>query len=368
MSTHKNVIELNGKLYDSTSGAIVGSPSKGTSHPVVIKPKHSGTVLDGFVKKPGAVKRPPSVNQQKPVAAKHPRPTPKSVAAHSRHRAKTLARKGLKKPALASPNHVHEPVHTKDQIDNSPRLSRAKLVPKSAKISRFGLVSHHSFTKKTEPLHVAPAPRKPHHGARPSIDHHTEPPIPTNNQILKEQLVSKAIEDGRSTELPHKKTKKHRVSKKLGVSPKVVHFGVGTFAALLLIGFIAYQNATNISMRIAASRAGFNASIPTYQPAGFGLNGPIEYGPGQITLNFKSNSDQRNFHITQRVSNWNSDTLLSNFVTSNNKSYQTYQEKGRTIYIYDGSSATWVSGGVWYQIEGNSSLSSDQLIRLASSI
>lgn len=121
-------------------------------------------------------------------------------------------------------------------------------------------------------------------------------------------------------------------------------------------------------MRIAASRAGFNAAIPSYQPSGFGMKGPIEYGPGQVTLNFKSNSDERNFHVTQRVSSWNSEALLTNFVTTNNKSYQTYQDKGRTIYIYDGSNATWVSNGVWYQIEGKSNLNSDQLIKLANSI
>jgi hypothetical protein len=345
VSGHKNVIELNGKLYDTVSGKIVASAASNThQQPIVIKPQTKGTVMDGFIKKPSHAPKP-----HHPTPAKHTpkphtsRPEAKTIIARTPHPAKTLVRKGLKKPSL------HETTHTAHQPtikQTSPRLARAGAVPQSPKISRFGalLSQPHSFVKKTAALPVKPAPHQSSHVKKQELSHHAAHPVLTNNQVLKEHLVSQAIKDARVTEAPHK-TKRHKTAKKLGLSPKVFHFGAGTLAVLLLIGFIAYQNAPNISMRIAASRAGFNAAIPRYQPSGFGLKGPIEYGPGQVTLNFKSNSDERNFHIIQKVSNWNSDALLSNFVASNNKSYQTYQDKGRTIYIYDGSNATWVSGG-----------------------
>lgn len=378
MSGHKNVIELNGKLYDTVSGTIVHAPAPSSqpAQPVVIKPQSKGTVLDGVRRSSSApvhhVTPKPKATPQAPRAAiAHKKHTPaEHVPAHTPHRAKTLMRRGLKKPTLHESARHHDQQGIVNPLNTNHRLERAKTVPQSPKISRFGslLSQQHHFVKKAAPLQVKVAPvHSTIHKEQP-VSHHAAAPIPNNNQILKEHLVSQAIKNARVPEVHHTKPKKHKMAKKIGVSPKVFHFGAGTFAALLLIGFIAYQNAPNISMRIAASRAGFNAAIPSYQPSGFGMNGPIEYGPGQVTLNFKSNSDERNFHVTQRVSSWNSEALLTNFVTTNNKSYQTYQDKGRTIYIYDGSNATWVSNGVWYQIEGKSNLSSDQLIKLANSI
>lgn len=121
-------------------------------------------------------------------------------------------------------------------------------------------------------------------------------------------------------------------------------------------------------MRLAASRAGVPGTLPNYQPSGFGMSGPIQYKAGQITIHYKSRSDSRAFHINQRSSEWDSATLLDQFVATNRRSYQTYQDNGKTIYIYDNDNATWVDGGIWYQIEGNSSLNSDQLLRLAASM
>jgi hypothetical protein len=85
-------------------------------------------------------------------------------------------------------------------------------------------------------------------------------------------------------------------------------------------------------------------------------------------VTFRSNSDERNFELQQQVSNWNSQALVDNFILSENKQYQTFQEKGKTIYVYDNANATWVNGGVWYKIEGNSSLNTEQLLKIASSI
>ena len=119
---------------------------------------------------------------------------------------------------------------------------------------------------------------------------------------------------------------------------------------------------------LAATRAGLNASIPTYQPSGFSMAGPIEYEPGVVTLNFKSNSDERSFAVTQKNSSWNSETLLENFVFATKQPYQTFQANGRTIYIYEGNKATWVDGGVWFNIDGKANLNSDQLLRIADSL
>lgn len=141
-----------------------------------------------------------------------------------------------------------------------------------------------------------------------------------------------------------------------------------SLAVLVLIGFFVYQNVPSLSMRLAASRAGVDAQLPGYAPAGFSQDKLVSYSPGKVTINFHSNTDSREFKLVQQVSNWNSQALADNFLAAKSKQYQTYQASGKTIYIFDGSNATWVNGGVWYQIEGHSSLSSDQILKIANSI
>jgi hypothetical protein len=156
--------------------------------------------------------------------------------------------------------------------------------------------------------------------------------------------------------------------KKLGVSRRALSMSSAVLAVALLAGFFAIQNVPNLSMRVAATRAGFDAAMPGYKPAGFSFKGPIKYSPGQVSVSYESNTDARSYEVKQKASNWNSDALLANFVVAEGKQYQTFLDRGRTLYIYDQSNATWVDDGVWYQIEGQSNMTTDQLIRIASSI
>ena len=122
-------------------------------------------------------------------------------------------------------------------------------------------------------------------------------------------------------------------------------------------------------MRIAASKAGFPASLPSSIPAGYSFNGPVEVNEQVVSLKYDSNSDDRNFIITQKPTNWSSEALLTNYLLDSQFRYQVYKDKGLTIYVYDGSNATWVDKGVWYNVNGDEgSLSSEQLLELASSI
>ena len=121
-------------------------------------------------------------------------------------------------------------------------------------------------------------------------------------------------------------------------------------------------------MRVASTRAGLDANLPAYQPAGFKISGPIKYQPGAVTVTYKSNTDERNFNVTQKNSSWNSETLLGSFVSPTKEPYQTFQAKGRTIYMYSGDKATWVDGGIWYTVDGKANLNSDQLLKIAESL
>jgi hypothetical protein len=135
---------------------------------------------------------------------------------------------------------------------------------------------------------------------------------------------------------------------------------------LLVAGLLAYINVPSISMHMASAHAGFQAKLPGYNPVGYSF-GNLSYGPGNVTVSYKSD-DTHKFDITQRESNWDSDALLSNFVASANKAYQTYERAGRTIYFFGNNTATWVDNGIWYTVNGNNSLSRSQMLDLAGSI
>jgi hypothetical protein len=212
--------------------------------------------------------------------------------------------------------------------------------------------------KKVTPLPVA---------AHPSLEQPAASPRQEANQAA--DLIERALANATGhMEQPDPSPKKKRLHHRLGVSKKVMSISTAVLAFVVLGGFYAYLNVPNFAMRVAATRAGFKATMPSYKPAGFAFAGPVNYTNGQVSVNFRSNTDDRAYQLTQRTSNWSSEALLTNYVAAQNKQYQTLEDKGRTLYIYDGSNATWVDNGIWYRLEGDSRLTTDQLSRVAASL
>lgn len=349
MGNHQNVIELNGNKYDATTGKMLSGNSGAK--------QHNGHVMDG-------------VHHSK----KHHTPS------HSHHKAAAAHRKAQKPQTLVR-HAVHKPEFENTQSKDPDPENLAAIVPKAdpERLSRAqGITKSQSISRFTDASGDFASPSHSEHTVEHKVDKKTadisvkEPPVHIKHKPVEseaERRFTQAMNASHAHEAhkTHKKPKK-RLHHRLGVSTKALNIGAAVLAGVLLLGFIAYQNVPNLSLKLAASRAGFDAHMPGYQPSGFSLKGPIEYGSGYITLNFQSNSDARNFHITQKVSNWTSQSLKDNFLAANDLQYQTFQDKGKTIYIYNTDNATWVSGGVWYQVEGDSSLNSDQLMRIANSI
>lgn len=353
MANKHNTIELNGKRYDARTGKLLTANQTKKTAPAA---KSSGKVIDGFVKK--ATNTPTRTRSQEIAARK----------VHSKtERSKTLMRSTVKKPA-AKPAPKAAPVVLKKpspRLSVDPkRLSKSQAISKSNLISRFGAPASQPpkpVKSKTAALPVKSEPKKP---VAEIIGHQLG-----NLAMPAVDKFQQAIDSATShKQAPAKKpTRRQKLSKKLRVSPKVINTAAASLAVILLAGFIAYQNVPNFSMRIAATRSGVNGNFPAYRPAGFDMDGPIKYQPGQIVLSFKSNSDGRSFNVTQNASQLNSQSLLESYVAVGKRAYQTFQSNGKTIYIYD-NNATWVDGGIWYQVEGNSALNSDQLLRIASSL
>lgn len=369
----KNIIELNGKRYDALTGKMLAAAPqpKPAAHHTPNRNSAAGHVLDGV--------------------SRHPTTTPSSLSPHrlpahqvTHHipeRSKTLMRTAVKKPGLSASKPWQPAGNTSatQSTGKSPeetpgshynllgsainplRAQRAKAVQKSGHISKYGSVATDSLpaATKTELLHVRPAP-----SAHPRPGH-----VPAASAAAPDPFKH-ALQHAHSHQQPaHKRPKlHHRTARKLGLTSRALSVVSGSLAILLLTGFFAYQNMPNLAMRVAARQAGFSATLPDYRPAGFTMRRSIQHQPGQVTISFRSNSDDRSYSVTQRASNLNSDALLDNFQASGSRSYQTFQDKGKTIYVYDDSNATWVSGGVLYEIAGDSALSNDQLLRIAASL
>jgi hypothetical protein len=242
---------------------------------------------------------------------------------------------------------------------DSHRLEHARKTPKSQAVSRF---SKHPVgsTAAPQPLPQVPQPTHKPHGD--TVQQHpavARRPQPDQASVIGE-MVERALRNATSHEQTYSLPKRRRVPSPLA--------SVGIIAAALVImgGFVAYQNVTNIKVRLASSKAGFAASAPDYHPAGYHLS-KLDAAPGVVALNFQNSAD-KSYAITEKTSDWDSDALRDGFLATSGQTYQTVQTAGQTLFLYGQNAATWVNRGVWYQVQSSGSLSNQQLVQLATSL
>lgn len=360
MSNPKNTITINGKTYDATTGVPVGG---------VFAP--SVRTTDGFAARPSA---PAAQNAHQPRRERAPHKTVAAKAVHHRQdKSKTLMRSGVKNPARhkrpipqpAADVHL-EPRQTLRPHHASATASaahRAGHVQRSHLVSKFG-ASHQPVVKKHQPLAVQHPPQHP--AKQPS----THPPEELVPKSAASAMLDAALVKAVSHEQPkhHTATKRHRVARKMGLSPRFVSISAAIALVVLVGAYFTYQNLPRIAMRIAASRSGISASYPGYTPRGYAMSGAISYSPGQIVVNFKSKQDQQSYAISQQKSNWNSETLESSYLAKLDQPVRRENAAGRTVFIYGDTNATWIDGGIWYRVDGKANLSTDQLLKLAASL
>ena len=355
---NKNFIVLNGKKYDATTGALLGTVSDSQFTPMK-KP-----LTQHRAAKPIALAPPLKVvkkaDRSHHTAAKH-------ISARKPTGSQTLMRSAVKKPAM-TPLHPavkqHYPLQAhpsailpKISVNNidPKRLHRAKQIGRSANIGRYQSISHQRITPRMKPVPVAVAP----------AIHVTKPATPSPKNAMFEQ----ALHHAKSHEQPaHKPHKAHKSKAKTHSNHRHFLHSLATLSAVLVIGgCIAYVNKSSVELQLASVRAGFQASAPGYAPAGFQKQATVN-NDGKVAINFVSPLDKSKFTITQQSSDWNSQTLFDSVVAQNNNSYQTVLSNGRTIYMYGDNQATWVDGGILYNVGGNAKLSKDQISALASSM
>jgi len=178
---------------------------------------------------------------------------------------------------------------------------------------------------------------------------------------IKEEAIKEALDKASNNQPPKKSfIKKH--SKYLNL------LTVGVLL-LVTVGYLVYLNLPNISVKIASAQAGINASFPEYVPDGYGLDGPVSYADGEVSIKFRANSGQSGFIIKQSKSSWDSSAVKMQIDKESNGETIETKEKGRTIYTYDDNTkAAWVNGGILYTINGDAKLSGEQIRHIATSL
>lgn len=391
----QTIIHLNGKQYNAITGELIGeSRIKATPEKRAAHARHTGRTMDGVVRATAVPARTstaatgkasPSTKAAalKPAAKKFDiqRPPTRQVKHRQPERSKTLMRHVVPKPAverkpaikttatagiMAKPvSDIASPLEKKLSVGHVDpiRLSHAKHTPKSHHIKRFTKhdVSPAQTALGAKPAQVAtpavvqaiPKPTGAVMATKPAVQARTA------NADIFEAALARA--NSHTASLP-KKT----VGRRGRLSTRLISVVAGIAAFLVIGGFVTYLNMPALELRVASIRAGFQAEMPRYQPLGYAMEGDIKSSEGRIAMHFRSGDS--GYTITQTASDWNSQTLLDAYTDKHGAPERTVQSQGRIIYLYDETRATWVNGGVQYEITGNASLTSEDLVSLATSM
>jgi hypothetical protein len=351
----KNIIELNGKKYDAVSGVIVDA-AKPTSR--------SRPVIDSIMTAKPLLVSYPKTTVADPVAKRMSQPRTSSashITAHQPERPKTLMRRSVHKPQPSQAAKIKVVAPGLANADLVMPTSSYHKLARSKQVNRHGVINR--FTDmNAQPIAVPAAPRTKPTALPAGYNQQASPiakSVPSGHE-RSQDLFDKAMASAHS----HEQT---FVQKHPGLHRGQVALLASAFAIIFLGGFLMYHSVPSMSLGVASAKAGFHASLPGYSPPGFSL-GHFNYGPGSVTVNYHSNSDDRKFSVVQRVSSWDSAALLASFVKVTKQTYQTYQISGRTVYLYGDNNATWVDGGIWYVVNGDTGLSANQVLKMASSI
>jgi len=359
VAKESELIEINGNKYDPTTGRLI-SPAK----PTTKKTAESYQSIDGFMKKPAQ-------HAKNGVAAQAARLHRTAQDMHERaQRSKTLMRGGVKKPS-ASVITPRPEISKAGSPANPARENRAKSITKDARVNRFGHVSSLNPLARRQPKPSAAklAPKAQTSAAAVAR------PMPSMVTSASHQQLERMLDHALARASAHKQAMNGKAGKRSGWR-KVA--GIPRWAAATavivvsagILGFLAWQTMPQVGVKVATLGSSVDATVPAYNPSGFSFEGPLAFNENSVTMNFKSNADpSRSYSVIQKKSDWDSTSLLSNYLEPKAETYQTSTVKGSTVYIYGKDNhATWVSGGKWYVIEDKANLNSDQLIKIAESL
>lgn len=307
---------------------------------------------------------------------------------------KTVHKTAGQKSTTLSRRHVAAPSHAKRRLASRPDITRDTSVPISVHVNKFAPSTPSvppQPTKRDRPAEPHPtvvraqarAAQQPHQTTRPATRHvpatppyhstriiqpnqtpakqHPATLAPKPAAVLKHEAITEALQ--RATTPPKAPRRAKKPKSRVGRWLQVASVGL---AIMLIGGYFTYLGMPNISTRIAAIQSGVNAKYPGYRPTGYALSGPITFKSGEVRMKFAYADGGQSYTITQQKSSLNS-AALKETLTADGGDVQTTTASGLTIYSTD-RTASWINGGVLYQITLGGALSSEQVTKIATSL
>jgi hypothetical protein len=275
---------------------------------------------------------------------------------HATQKSTTLNRATVKKATPAPVKHMARPVAHK-----SPSITRFAPHPTNVKPATKPSARHMDIGPVAHPLAVN-AHNKIQAAKRTAAASSVTPSNAVKpSHVIKNEAIAEALDKAPRHNAHAKRVKQPRKnSRRLSIAS-------ASLALIMLAGYFTYLNMPNLSVRVAAAQAGFDATYPGYRPDGYRVN-KVAYNDGQVGIQYLANGSSQGFTVKQEKSNWDSSALLANYVEpASHGGYIPHSEHGITIYVFN-NNAAWVNDGIRYTIEGNAPLSSEQILDLATSM
>ncbi len=271
------------------------------------------------------------------------RPVNSSATHHRVQRSTTLNRKYVKKPSKTP---------TIDSIAKRRAEDLKRRQALAEKINRERL----SALKSGQSLVKPQSAQKKQSSQKPSA------------RELKNSAVESALKSVATMEAENKNIIASPISTKKTFGARKILLALGCAALSVgVIGYIVSLNVPDVSVRVAAMQAGFEATYPSYIPRGYSLKDIVSEDK-RLVMTF-SDGNNSSFTLSEEKSAWDSEALEANYVKSSwGSNYTSIREQGITIFI-SGSNATWVNGGLLYKIEASgNNLTKKQLKSIVTSL
>ena len=340
----KNIITINGRQYDAVTGLLITSSDAS----LVVSASQP-------VEEPKTVK----LEVNRATANHHKKTNPQ--------RSQTLRRDAVKKPQGKYESTAKSRTTQRSRVTRSPKIQ--KFAPHPSPVSNNRSMQDISRPRPAK-VNLPPSQVVRDTHQRIQAKRQTTPtkPVAMSSRELKESLISQSLEKAMTEKQTKTNSKTKTPRKSLFKKPlRTSTVMASALAVVVLGGYLAYTNMPGLSTKIAASQAGIQASYPGYKPDGYRFKGPVSYGDGELSISFASNSSPRSFTINQKKSTWDSGTVLDSYVLGQSDEYIANTSQGITVYTYS-NGAAWVNGGILYTLEGDATLSTEQILRIANSL
>ncbi|MCL2037641.1 DUF4367 domain-containing protein [Candidatus Saccharibacteria bacterium] len=298
-----------------------------------------------------------AAKESAPVELRHTAP----VAHRTQQRSQTLNRNFVKKPA-AQKTSFAQTVRTSAPVATHPlvrKFDKFHVPVKQKSKIQVDDIKEEVDEKIAAPQHVL---------TRTVAERLSENSQKESSRSLKDALVNEqmAATDQKASRREQKKldraARKQTSARRRFRASSIV---TAALAVAIIGGFFTYTQMPNISVRVAANRAGVDAKNP-HMPSGYSIDGPVAYSSGSVTINYRSNGGGEGYSFTQQRSDFDNYAVLDKVVGSS-ATYETLMTGDLTVYRF-GDKAAWTNRGVLYTLNGNERLSDNQILEIAGSV